>query len=120
MKRIQVQSTAKPNSNAQAPAIASIATGLVKRRAINAPSQSPTWEAAHAQPGVSSQPRTTSRCANHLGTVRYPLRLITMMANTIIVTTNPAPAATGKYTKPLSPNPSAPPRAPASGEMASD
>ena len=76
--------------------------------------------AAHAQPGVISHPNTMSECANHLGTLRYLLRLSTMTANTISVTTNPTPAAAGKYTTRLKPKPSAPPSAPATGEMASD
>ena len=72
MNRTQVQSTAKPNRNALAPAMASMTTGLSNRSATSAPSHNPTWDAAHAQPGVNSQPTTTRKCAIHLGTVALP------------------------------------------------
>jgi len=96
MNRIQVQSTANPKINAPAPAIASMRTGFSNRSATSAPNHKPTCDAAHAQPGVNSHPNTTSKCAIHLGTVRYPLRARTTSENMTSVSTNPAPAATGR------------------------
>src|SRR5262245_3571657 len=120
MNRTQIHNTVNPNRNAPAPAIASITRGLVNLSATSAPSHRPTCEAAHAHPGVSSHPRTSNAWAIHLGTVRYPLRLITIREKITNVTRNPTPAPTGKAVMPPSPKPSAPPTPPPSGASASD
>src|SRR6266576_6337004 len=49
----------------------------------------------------------------------YPFRAMTTRANTISVRANPAPPATGIYTSPPSPNPSATPTPPESNGIES-
>src|SRR6185295_656283 len=120
MKRTQVQSTANPNRKAPAPAMTSMTTGFTNRSATSAPSHKPTCDAAHAQAGVISHPTTTSKCAIHLGTVRYPLRASTTSAKTTSDNTNPAPAATGMNIRPPRPSPSPAPSPPATAGRASD
>src|SRR5881394_2551261 len=120
MNRTQTQRTANPHSSAPQPAMDSMTMGLSNRSATKAPSQRPTWEATHAQAGVSSHPTTTSRCASHLGTVPYPLRASAIKAKRTSVAANPAPAAMGMSSRPPSPSPRPAPNPAPTGEMASE